>query len=129
MVGNGGENSSVAWYENMDGEGTFGTEHTVVPIGPRISSIAVDDIDGDGYIDIVTTASQPEENVSWYKNIDGQFILTSTLKDEEYSDDKYSKIDGVNAVDYSSHQDCKILNKQHLKEFLELMSGFEGIIL
>lgn len=72
VVGNGGENSSVAWYENMDGEGTFGTEHTVVPIGPRISSIAVDDIDGDGDMDILTTASQLEENVSWYKNIDGQ---------------------------------------------------------
>ena len=64
-----------------------------------------------------------------YKSIDGQIILTSTLKDEEYSNDKYSKVDGVNAVDYSSHQDCKILNKQHLKEFLELMSGFEGIVL
>ncbi|MAO10855.1 MAG: hypothetical protein CMC07_08225 [Flavobacteriaceae bacterium] len=72
VVGNGGENSSVGWYENMDGEGTFGTEHTIIPIGPRISSIAVDDIDGDGDMDILTTASQPEENVSWYKNMDGQ---------------------------------------------------------
>lgn len=64
-----------------------------------------------------------------YKNIDGQIILTSTLKDEEYSNEKYSKVDGANAVDYSSHKDCKILSKQHLKEFLDLMSGFEGIIL
>ncbi|MEL7967589.1 hypothetical protein AAG587_14520 [Vreelandella neptunia] len=64
-----------------------------------------------------------------YKRIDGQIILTSTLKKEEYSNEKYSKIDGVNALDYSNHQDCKILNKQHLPEFLTLMSGFEGIVL
>lgn len=64
-----------------------------------------------------------------YSKIDGQVILTSTLKDEEYRNDKYSKMDGVNAVDYSNHQDCKILNKQHLKNFLELISGFEGIVL
>lgn len=64
-----------------------------------------------------------------YKMIDSQIILTSTLKDEEYSDDKYSKIDGVNAVDYSNHQDCKILGRQHVREFLTLMSGFEGLVL
>jgi hypothetical protein len=64
-----------------------------------------------------------------YKNLYGQTILTSTLKDEEYSNDKYSRIDGVNAVDYSNHQDCKILSKQHVREFLTLTSGFEGLVL
>ncbi|WP_250462343.1 hypothetical protein [Microbulbifer litoralis] len=64
-----------------------------------------------------------------YKKIDSQVILTSTLKDEEYSNDKYSRIDGVNAVDYSNHQDCKILSKQYVREFLTLTSRFEGLVL
>lgn len=64
-----------------------------------------------------------------YKKIDSQIILTATLKDEEYGNDKYSRIDGVNAMDYSSHQDCKILSKQHAREFSMLTSGFEGLVL
>ncbi|WP_210766289.1 hypothetical protein, partial [Salinicola sp. MIT1003] len=64
-----------------------------------------------------------------YKRIGSQVILTSTLKDEEYSNDKYSKIGGVNAVNYSHHQDCKILNKQYARDFSTLIAGFEGIIL
>ena len=64
-----------------------------------------------------------------YKKIDSQIILTSTLKNEEYSNDKYSRIDGINAVDYSNHQDCKILSKQHVREFLTLTSGFVGLVL
>lgn len=64
-----------------------------------------------------------------YRKLDGQVILTSTLKDEEYSNDKYSRIDGVNTMDYSNHQVCKILSKQHVKEFLMITSGFEGLVL
>ena len=64
-----------------------------------------------------------------YNSLDGQTILTSTLKAEEYSNDKYSKINGVNAMDYSNHQDCKILSKQHVRAFLTLTSGFEGLVL
>ena len=64
-----------------------------------------------------------------YKTLNRQVILTSTLKDEEYSNNKYSNKGGVTSLDYSVHEDCKILTKDKKDEFKELVSNFDGIIM
>ncbi|RFN57923.1 T9SS type A sorting domain-containing protein [Marixanthomonas ophiurae] len=117
VVGNGGENSSLAWYENMDGEGTFGTEHTVILTEARISSIAVEDMDGDGDMDILTTNYESfEGDISWYKNIDGQGsfgpqeIITTDVS--QPSGASIADIDGDGDMDFfatSSFLDQKII--------------------
>ena len=83
----------------------------------------------DSFRDGELSTAKEDKMLDIYKKIDGQIILTSTLKDEEYSNDKYSKIDGVNGLDYSNHQDCKILTNNKKDEFLALISSFDGIVL
>lgn len=59
-----------------------------------------------------------------YKNLNKQVILSSTLKNEEYDTLKYEEINGVNAIDYNSHQDNKILQPKNTEKFKEILDMF-----
>lgn len=63
-----------------------------------------------------------------FKNLKKQIIVTSTLKDEEYSADKYVSDSKTNVLDYSDFQDSKILQSEYNKSFFKLTEGFEGVI-
>ncbi|KXN98287.1 hypothetical protein LS48_12035 [Aequorivita aquimaris] len=60
----------IAWYENLDGLGNFGTQHVISTqlVYPISSYIA--DFNGDGHLDIVSQ-SFDEGNIAWFKNING----------------------------------------------------------
>ncbi len=61
---------NIGWYENMDGNGSFGT-YQVFDFDPDdINSIIGGDIDGD--LDIDIAISTLNGTVSWYKNTNGQ---------------------------------------------------------
>lgn len=62
-----GAGGVMVWYENIDGDGTFGNERL---IERDADSIDVADIDGDGDIDVVT-GSYNSDNVAWLENRDG----------------------------------------------------------
>ena len=72
------EDNKVAWYENIDGQGTFGNQKVIsnnanfesnsFTIGIR--SIYASDIDGDGDVDVFS-ASFGDDKIAWYENIDG----------------------------------------------------------
>lgn len=54
-----------------------------------------------------------------------QVILTSTLKKEEYSSDKYYNITGLNVIDYSTIGDSKILQESYVENFQKLLDKFD----
>ncbi len=83
----------------------------------------------DSFRDGELSTNKEDSMLEIYSNLDRQVILTSTLKDEEYNNDKYEKKSKVNSIDYSTHQDCKILNRDQKDEFLELISSFDGIVM
>ena len=58
------------WYENLDGNGKFGDRRIVATGANGARSVRVADIDGDGDMDLVTTA-RDEDTVAWYPNLDG----------------------------------------------------------
>lgn len=65
--------------------------------------------------------STMKENVvlELVKSIGNQIIFTTTLKAEEYG--KYDHLDGVNHIDYRKHLPSKILAKDFVADFKELL--------
>jgi len=61
----------IAWYENIDGQGNFGTQQIITTNADGAMSVYAADIDGDSDMDIVS-ASYKDSKISWYENIDGQ---------------------------------------------------------
>lgn len=74
--------------------------------------------------------STKKENImiAEYQKTGVQVILSSTLKDEEYSSGtKYYDIDGVNAVNYESNPNSHILQSIYCEQFMRLVDSF-GIV-
>lgn len=65
--GNGG---IVIWVENTDGAGTGWTVHSVTSVGTDVYYLDCADLDGDGWMDIVT-AEYYANRIVWWRNTDG----------------------------------------------------------
>ncbi len=64
----------VAWLENLDGMGTFSTEHVLLNNQPPyINYITMNDIDQDGDPDLLVTYTNTFNGwIVWHENTDGQ---------------------------------------------------------
>ncbi len=59
--------NKVAWLENLDGQGNFGTEQIISLDVENVEDIYADDIDGDGDIDVLAV-SPIQDKVVWFGN-------------------------------------------------------------
>lgn len=66
--------------------------------------------------------------IECFKSLNKQVIITATLKEQEYSVDKYNYIDGINVIDYSSNRDNHILSKEHNIYFKNIIDGFNIVM-
>ena len=75
--------------------------------------------------------SSKKENlmIEEYRKTGVQVILSSTLKDEEYSTGgKYYKMDGVNAINYEINPNSHILQEAYCEQFMDIVDSF-GIVM
>ncbi|HBS88197.1 MAG: hypothetical protein A2W91_05015 [Bacteroidetes bacterium GWF2_38_335] len=63
--------NKIAWYENLDGSGSFGQQICIAISPKQVKSIYSCDIDGDGHYDIIS-ASIGDNKIAWYRNLDGK---------------------------------------------------------
>ncbi len=61
----------IAWFENTDGNGSFGSEQVITPQADFALSVFAADLDNDNDIDVLS-ASALDNKIAWYKNTDGQ---------------------------------------------------------
>jgi len=59
-----------------------------------------------------------------FTKIDNQVLLSATLKEEEYSIEKYVSTDSINVIDYSQNMDNSILSQDNLDDFKEILKTF-----
>ena len=62
--------NKIAWFENLDGYGSFGSERIISTASVKVYALHVADIDGDGNQDVLS-ASQGDNVVAWYRNSGG----------------------------------------------------------
>ncbi|MCA9249794.1 MAG: FG-GAP repeat protein [Phycisphaerales bacterium] len=60
----------IAWYENIDGAGTFGPQRIISSTAAGANSVFAADLDGDGDADVISSSSS-DRKIAWYENIDG----------------------------------------------------------
>lgn len=78
VLASGGE--TIAWYENTDGKGTFGSHRVIATIAPieGIPLVGLSahpaDLDDDGDLDIVSKYQVGDwfSSIAWYQNTDGK---------------------------------------------------------
>lgn len=58
------DDQKIAWYENTDGQGTFGPQQ-IIALNQSVYAIYACDIDNDGDNDVISHGMQ---NITWYEN-------------------------------------------------------------
>lgn len=88
--------SWIVWYENLDGQGTFGEETMLIQNNIEYNKILLEDIDNDGKQDLFATDFVLwGGSISWYKNLGNNNFSDAQLI---YQFD-YLQSGGTNIVD------------------------------
>ncbi|MFA9401393.1 MAG: FG-GAP repeat domain-containing protein, partial [Acidobacteriota bacterium] len=58
----------IAWYENTDGAGSFGSQQVISTAAVGARSVYAADLDGDGDADVLS-ASASDDKIAWYENL------------------------------------------------------------
>lgn len=102
----------IAWYENLDGVGSFGTQH-VVTSGNARSSVDTADVDGDGDLDLLSDGD-------WFVNLDGRgaFGLPQRIADNSVS---------TQAADFDGDGDQDVLSVEDLGDGASGIAWYENV--
>jgi hypothetical protein len=64
------DDDKIAWYENVDGAGAFGSQQIITDAADGAQSVFAADVDGDGDNDVLSASSE-DDKIAWHENMDG----------------------------------------------------------
>jgi len=111
----------IAWYENSDGNGTFGTQQTITTLADRAASVFAADIDGDGDQDVLS-ASADDDKVAWYENTDGN----GTFGTQQIISSSVNHATTVYATDIDGDGDQDVLSASVFSDYIVLFVNTDG---
>lgn len=71
IISNSVLDSKIAWYENQNNQGQFGSQNIILSNVTSCNSIYLADIDGDSFLDITYNSNGSIDKIYWIKNLDG----------------------------------------------------------
>ena len=98
-------NNMILWYENTDGQGTFGPQQLITDTVKGAKSVYASDLDGDGDLDVLS-ASLWDNTIAWYENLDGQ----GTFGDQQVISTAADGAISVNSSDVDGDGDQDVLS-------------------
>jgi len=100
--------NKVAWYENTDGKGTFGTQQIINSNANQARYATAADLDNDGDMDIVS-ASWNNDIIAWYKNTDGK----GTFGPQQIISNNANGASGVYAADFNGDNRMDVISSSY----------------
>jgi hypothetical protein len=97
--------SKIAWYENVDGLGAFGSEQVITTMASDARAVFAADLDGDGDVDVLS-ASSFDNTIAWYENTDG----LGTFGPRHTIENQASEARAVIAADLDGDSDMDVLS-------------------
>ncbi|TDP59378.1 T9SS type A sorting domain-containing protein [Flavobacterium dankookense] len=95
--------NKIAWYENTDGIGTFGTQQILTTNALAAIIVRIADVDGDGDKDVVF-GSNDDKKIGWFNNIDGSGTFSEEIIIATHSGDirdiHFSDVDADGDLDF-----------------------------
>jgi hypothetical protein len=70
VLGAAYQDHAITWWENTDGSGSTWIEHTVRSAYYGARSVYCEDVDGDGFMDVLG-ASGNDNTITWWENVSG----------------------------------------------------------
>lgn len=122
------ENTNIEGLFTKNNENFSGSEEQIFYFS-KLASIAkhlpldfplIVDCFRDGEI----STEKEDKMIEEYKKLSKQVLLTATLKDQEYTTEKYPTADRLNPIDFSVIQSNQILSPEYVAEFVELLKEF-----
>jgi len=118
------QDNKIAWYENTDGSGTFGTQQIISTVTSGANSVYCSDLDGDGDLDVLSASTFLDiNNIAWYENTDGlgtfgtqQVITTDALGSSS-----------VYSADIDGDGDMDVLSASFLDDKLVWYNNTDGL--
>ena len=94
----------IAWYENTDGAGSFGTQHVISNLADGAFSVFAADVDGDGDTDVLS-ASQTDDEIAWYEQANVADPLDPDSDDDGLLDGAEVNTHGTDPLDSDTDED------------------------
>ncbi|MDT0555791.1 FG-GAP-like repeat-containing protein [Patiriisocius hiemis] len=120
LVSSGASAFQAAWYENIDGQGTFGTTNIIIQQAFTVQDIFVSDIDGDGDGDLLA-ATNADNDVSWYAN-DGSGVFGDKQTISTNAESAFS----VFAADLDNDGDMDVLSASSVDDKIAWYENLDG---
>ena len=127
VLGAGSGNNTIAWWENLNSDGTTWAEHTITTTLPLPVGIYTSDIDNDGDLDVISAAfgafpSGLNGRIQWWENLnsDGLTWMAHSV------DPDYKGAVGVYATDIDQDGDTDILGAANVDQEFTWWENLNG---
>jgi len=122
------ENTSIEGLFTKNNENFSGSEEQIFYFSKLVSLAKHLPLDFplivDCFRDGEISTEKEEKMIKVYKGLKKQVLLTATLKDQEYTAEKYPPEDGLYPIDFSAILSNQILGRKYVAEFVELLREF-----
>jgi len=115
------EDDKIAWYENTDGQGTFGDQQVITVLADGASSVYAADLDNDGDMDVLS-ASSYDDKIAWYENTDGQ----GTFGDQQVITVIADRARSVYAADLDNDGNMDVLSASYYDDKIAWYENTDG---
>ena len=121
VVSSSATDDKIAWYENLDGLGTFSAQQVLTLTADSAMEVRLADLDGDADLDVVF-GSNDDSKIGWFENLDGLGNFSGEIFIASHSGD----IRDIHFSDMDADGDLDFLTATNIDDNIKLFKNTDG---